>query len=140
MTEHKRRRDTEDVDIDPGNRDPGADLEEQGIPADDRTSMVRSAPEPERPVAPTDEPVASMEYGTTELEQVAGEPLEDKLDAERPDAPPDELQRQTRPDETTGVHVEEATEADAVPPPAEDTPPEEERLGGQAPESGSEQP
>lgn len=150
MTEQRRRRDIDDVDIDPDealaadteddhNRDPGADLEDEGVPADDRTSMTGSAPEPERPVAPTDEPVAASEFGTTEREQVAGEPMDDKLDAERPDEPPDEVRPSERADEATGVHVEEATETDVNPPPAQDTPPEEERLGGEPPGDADEQ-
>lgn len=149
MTEQKRRRDIDDFAVDPDealaadteddhNRDPGADLDEQGVPADDRTSMMGSAPEPERPVAPTDEPVAASDFGTTELEQVTGVPLEDKLSAERPDEPPDEVRHTERADEAIGVHVEEATEADVVPPPAEDTPPEDERFGGESADSREE--
>lgn len=141
MTEQRRRRHIDDVDIDPDealavdaeddhNLDPGADLDEEGIPADDRTSMMGDVPEPEQPVAPTDEPVAGSEFGTTEREQVAGERLDDKLAEQRPDEAPADEQRMTRADRTTGVHVEDATEADS-PPPAEDVAPEEERLGGQ---------
>lgn len=150
MTERRRRQRLDDVDVDPEqawaaeteddlNRDPGADLDEQGVPADDRTSLGAEVPEPERPVAPTDEPVAAAEFGTTEREQVAGEPLDDKLAEERPDESPDDGRGEARPAETQGVHVERATEADAVPPPAEDVPPETERLRGEQSDRDEEQ-
>lgn len=73
MTEQRRRRDIDDVDVDP------------------------------------DEALAASEFGTTEHEQVAGVPLDDKLAAERPDQPP-----------------------------GEDAPPGEDRLGDEAPDGGEE--
>jgi hypothetical protein len=92
----RQRHDLDDIDIDPDealaaeppedrNLDPGADLADAGVPADDRMARGSEVPDPEVPVAPTDEPVGSTAYGTTEREQAAGEPLEVKLDREEPD-------------------------------------------------------
>jgi hypothetical protein len=98
MTDRPWRDDLDDVDIDPeealaadaaaeGNRDPGADLDEAGIPADDRTAMGSEVPDPEVPAAPTDVPVGSDAHGTTAREQATGESLDQKLDREEPDQP-----------------------------------------------------
>lgn len=98
MTDKPRRDDLGDVDIDPDealavdaateyNRDPGADLDEQGIPADDRTAMGSEVPDPEIPAAPTDEPVGLTAHGVTEREQATGESHEQKLAREEPDEP-----------------------------------------------------
>lgn len=100
MTDRQWRDDLDDIDIDPDealaaepaddrNRDPGADLSDAGVPADDRTTMGSEVSDPEVPAAPTDEPVGATAYGTTEREQAAGEPLEVKLAREEPDEPED---------------------------------------------------
>lgn len=119
MSDPQRRRDLDDVDIDPDealaaeteedrSRDPGADLEEeQGVPADDRTSMVGDVPEPEQPAAPADAPAAATSYGTTEQEQSTGEPLDERLAEEEPDRPPRAQRRRTPPTDEIGVHEEE---------------------------------
>lgn len=128
MTDPRWRDDLDDVGIDPDeaigaetgadrNRDPGADLDAEGIPADDRTSEMGQVPDPETPAAPTDDPVGSARYGTTEREQVAGEPLDDKLAQEEPDQPA------MAPDESTGPAEENAVHIERVAPTAPDTPP-----------------
>lgn len=60
-----------DVEQPDQNRDPGADIESEGVPsvADDSTPGHGQVDEPERPTAPTDVPTASTAYGTTEWEQ-----------------------------------------------------------------------
>jgi hypothetical protein len=94
------------------NRDPGADLEEQGIPevADDEAPGRGDSPEPQRPSVPTDAPVFSTGHGTTEREVRAGEPLEHRLAHEEPDratidepAHPDAEAMSGR---ALGIHVE----------------------------------
>ncbi|MFW5899110.1 MAG: hypothetical protein ACOCUN_01430 [Jiangellaceae bacterium] len=119
MSDPKRRRDLDDVDVDPDevlaaetgqprSRDPGAQMEEeQGVPADDRTSMVGEVPEPEQPAAPADEPVAATAYGTTAWEQEHGESLDDRLAEEEPDRPPRARRRRTPPEDEIGIHEEE---------------------------------
>ncbi len=98
MTDRDRRHDLDDIDIDPDEvratqpeedltRDPGADLEQQGVPADDRTTFGGDVPDPQPPAAPTDEPVGSIAHGTTPLEQAEGEALDTKLEREEPDRP-----------------------------------------------------
>ncbi len=118
MSDPKRRRELKDVDVDPDealaaeaeqdhSRDPGAEMEEeQGVPADDRTSMVGEVPEPEQPAAPADEPVAATAYGTTEWEQEHGAPLDDRLAEEEPDRSPRARRRRMPPEEQVGVHEE----------------------------------
>lgn len=98
MADRRRRDDLDDIDIDPDealaaepaedrNLDPGADLSDAGVPADDRTALGSEVSDPEVPAAPTDEPVGTTAFGTTAFEQAAGEPLEIKLDREEPDEP-----------------------------------------------------
>lgn len=92
------RRDLEDVDIDPEvalaaedpadrTRDSGADLDQQGVPADDLTARGSNAPDPETPAAPTDVPVGSVAPGVTAPEQAEGESLDTNLAREEPDRP-----------------------------------------------------
>jgi hypothetical protein len=132
MTDPQWRDDIDDVDIDPDeavgaetgtdrNRDPGADLDSEGVPADDRTSAWGDVPDPEVPAAPTDDPVGSTAYGTTEMEQAAGEPLDVKLAREEPDQPASATGDRTGPAEEAAVHVVRVppTAADAPPPPDE---------------------
>lgn len=117
MTDPDRRDDLDDVDIDPDEvlagqaeedrtRDPGADLEDQGVPADDRTGLGE-VPDPEPPVTPTDEPVGSVSHGTTRLEQAEGESLETKLEREEPDRPAGE--EFASPADESAVHIEEVS-------------------------------
>ncbi|MBD0292901.1 MAG: hypothetical protein ICV70_04925 [Jiangellaceae bacterium] len=84
------------------NRDPGASVDDAGIPevADDRTPGSGDVPEPELPTVPTDQPVAATAYGVTASEQQQGTPLDERLAAEEPDELPP-------PDVGTGMHVEE---------------------------------
>lgn len=128
MTDPRWRDDLNDVDIDPDeavgaesaadrNLDPGADLDAEGIPADDRTSEFGEVPDPEVPAAPTDAPVGSTAWGTTEREQAAGEPLDAKLAQEEPDRPAMAADDTTGPAEEAAVHVQE------IPPTAPDVPP-----------------
>ena len=126
MTDPRWRNDLNDVDIDPNealdtgtdrNRDPGADLDAEGVPADDRTSELGQVPDPEVPAAPTDEPVGSTAYGTTELEQATGESLDTKLAREEPDQLDTSTEDRTSPAEEAAIHVER------VPPTAPDLPP-----------------
>ncbi len=118
MSDPQRRRNLDDVDIDPDealaaetdegrSQDPGADMEAQGVPADDRTSMMGEVPEPEQPAVPADAPVASTAYGTTEWEQEHGERLDDRLAQEEPDRPPRAQRRNTPPADEIGIHEEE---------------------------------
>jgi hypothetical protein len=128
MTDPRWRYDLDDVNIDPDealaaesdadrNRDPGADLDAEGVPADDRAPRVGQVPDPETPAAPTDDPVGSAAFGTTEREQVAGEPLDAKLAQEEPDRPAGPVDDRVGPAEQAAVHVEQ------VPPTAPDVPP-----------------
>lgn len=103
------------------NRDPGAGPEDGAIPetADESTPGTGEVPEPERPVTPTDEPVAATAHGTTAREQAEGESLEDRVAAEQPDFTDAEARDERSPDEQPGdepgerpdvgpgVHVEE---------------------------------
>jgi hypothetical protein len=94
------------------NRDPGADPDGQGVPevADDATPGAGEIPEPEVIAVPTEQPVASTSYGTTALEQAAGEPLETRLAHEEPDHPERGDSRNVRPAEEAAMHVEEPRE------------------------------
>jgi hypothetical protein len=66
--------------------DPGAQPEDEGIPdLADGSPEAELANDPQREPVPGDEPVAVESYGTTFSEQVAGEPLEDRLAEEEPD-------------------------------------------------------
>lgn len=129
MTDRNWRDDLDDVDIDPNealaaesdadrNRDPGADLDEHGIPADDQTAMGSEVPDPEHPAVPTDEPVGSLAYGTTAAEQAEGESLDAKLAREQPEQPPAGEQSSAPPAEEAAVQVYE------VSPLGPDTPPQ----------------
>jgi hypothetical protein len=91
------------------NRDPGADLEREGLPevADDETPGAGNVPEPQRVALPTEEPVASTSYGTTELEQVEGEPLETRLAHEEPERPETEGADDRLAAEEAAMRVEE---------------------------------
>jgi hypothetical protein len=138
MTDPRWRDDLDDVDIDPDeavgaetgadrNRDAGTDLDTEGIPADDRTSGLGQVPDPEVPAAPTDEPVGSAAYGTTEWEQRTGESLDAKFAREEPDEPAVPPADSTGPAEEAAVHVERVppTAPDGPPPPDEVRPDDE---------------
>ena len=138
MTDPRWRNDIDDVGIDPDeavaaeagtdqNRDPGADLDSEGVPADDRTSGWGEVPDPEVPAAPTDVPVGSAEYGTTAMEQAAGEPFDVRLAREEPDEPASAPEDRTGPAEEAAVHVVQVppTAADVPPPPDEVRPDDE---------------
>lgn len=96
-------------DVPDRNRDPGADLETEGIPevADDSRPGTGQAPEPELPVVPAEQPVASTAYGTTLREQRQGEPLETRLAHEEPDDALDRADDTDRPAEEAAMHVVE---------------------------------
>jgi hypothetical protein len=66
--------------------DPGAEPEDEGIPdLQDGSPEAEEANDPQRISVPGDEPVAVDRFGTTFSEQVAGEPLDERLDEEEPE-------------------------------------------------------
>jgi hypothetical protein len=66
--------------------DPGAEPEDEGIPdLQDGSPEAELAADPQRASVPGDEPVAVESYGTTFAEQVAGEPLDERLAEEEPE-------------------------------------------------------
>lgn len=146
MTGPRWRDDLDDVNIDPDEaldtlaadrtRDPGADLDAEGVPADDRTSALGEVPDPEIPAAPTDEPVGSTAFGTTELEQATGESLDRKLAREEPDVLEVSAEDRTSPAEQAAVHIEHVspTAPDLPPAPDEMNPADEPPLTGTAPD------
>lgn len=94
------------------NRDPGADLDREGLPevADDATPQPGEVPEPQQQPVPTDAPVASTAHGTTEREQLEGEPLETRLAHEEPDEPAGGEQADPNvPAERAAMHIEDDT-------------------------------
>lgn len=101
-----------DMSSEENNIDAGAALEDEGVPevADESTPGSGDVPEPERPIAPTDEPTASTAYGTTAREQAEHEPLDERLEAEEPESPEQQPSedRTERPDVGgPGIHVED---------------------------------
>jgi hypothetical protein len=69
--------------------DPAAAPEDEGIPdLQDGTPEAQQAVDPQRMPVPGERPVAAESFGTTHAEQVEGEPLEDRLAEEEPDAGP----------------------------------------------------
>ena len=67
-------------------RDPGSELEDEGIPdLADSTPERRLAADPQGPSVPGDQPVAVDDFGTTAAEQAAGEPLDQRVDREVPE-------------------------------------------------------
>jgi hypothetical protein len=69
------------------NRDPGADLQSQGIPetAEEWQPGGDAIPEPILPIVPTEEPAGVNQWGTTLAEMRDGEPMERKLSREEPE-------------------------------------------------------
>lgn len=66
--------------------DPGVNPEEEGIPdLQDGSPQAARASDPQQASVPGEKPVASDKHGTTTLEQMTGESLEDKLREEEPD-------------------------------------------------------
>ncbi len=129
--------DLDDVDIDPDEaidaeddaeltRDPGADLDTEGVPADDRTSQFGEVPDPEVPAAPTDEPVGATAHGTTAEEQRTGESHDARLAQEQPDEPAQPAADSIGPAEEAAVHVEDVPPtAPDVPRPPDEAPPDD---------------
>lgn len=67
-------------------RDPRSEFEDEGIPdLQDGYPQQQWAQDPQRAPLPGDEPAAVDDHGTTEEEQLAGEPLDDRLRREEPD-------------------------------------------------------
>jgi len=73
--------------------DPGASPESQGIPdvADDAFPERSVVDDPELPALPGDQPVAVERTGTTVLEQIEGESLDERLSEEEPEIAEDPL-------------------------------------------------
>lgn len=72
-------------DLPERNRDPGADLDAEGIPDIASDQQPEHVDDPERVSVPTEEPVVSTSWGTTAEEVEEGEGLERKLAREEPD-------------------------------------------------------
>jgi hypothetical protein len=99
-------------EVDDAHRDPGADLDAEGIPevADESTTGKGEVPEPEEPVAPGEAPTVrtAREVGAGREHPPRG--IEGQLAAEEPDVVPEEEPPQ---DERTGepenaaLHVED---------------------------------
>ena len=67
-------------------RDPRSEFEDEGIPdLQDGYPQQQWAQDPQQAPLPADEPTAIDDHGTTEEEQLAGEPLDDRLRREEPD-------------------------------------------------------
>ncbi|SDQ72861.1 DUF5709 domain-containing protein [Thermostaphylospora chromogena] len=70
--------------------DPHSRFEDEGIPdLQDGTPQQQWAVDPQEASLPADHPVAVDEYGTTEDEQLRGEPLTDRLAREVPEEKPE---------------------------------------------------
>lgn len=79
--------------------DPGADPEAEGIPdLQDGTPEAQRASDPQRMPVPGDRPTAVDKFGTTTLEQMAGESLDDKLAEEEPEPTGPSPERVTEPE------------------------------------------
>lgn len=82
--------------------------ESEGIPdhADDTSTAYRRADRPDfddsPPALPSDRPLGVDEYGVTAAEQRRGEPLDNHLAREEPDALPDDPAAAVGPDEIAG--------------------------------------
>jgi hypothetical protein len=67
-------------------RDPRSEFEDEGIPnLQDGAPEQEWAVDPQRAPLPADQPVAVDDYGTTVAEQIAGEPLDLRVDREVPE-------------------------------------------------------
>lgn len=69
--------------------DPRSRFEDEGIPdLQDGTPEQQWAVDPQEAPLPGERPVAADDYGTTVAEEIAGEPLEGRLDREVPEEQP----------------------------------------------------
>ncbi|NED96345.1 hypothetical protein G1H11_13610 [Phytoactinopolyspora alkaliphila] len=88
------------------NRDPGADLDAEGVPevGDDSTPGKGEIPDPEVPVVPTDVPTAAMTEALKDPEDEELTDLEAAIAAEESDGVPDD---RGGPAEHAALRVEE---------------------------------
>lgn len=67
-------------------RDPHSEFEDEGIPdLQDGTPEQEWAVDPQRAPLPADRPTAVDDFGTTDEEQIEGEPLDSRVDRELPE-------------------------------------------------------
>lgn len=104
---------TDEAERAPHGRDPGSDLDLEGVPdvADESTPGTGEVPEPEVPSAPNEAPGAADSYGTTAWEQQHSQGLESRIAEETDEYDEEDSGEQGSSPEAAAMRVEEPDQA-----------------------------